>query len=248
MNNAICTVPVAPLRMQPAHQSEMISQVLFGECLSVLEQTGEWCKVRGLYDGYEGWLTFHLITPTEISTEVLDVKYIASDLINEISFSNQKFYIPMGASLPFFNESNSMLWDVRYIYNGKYKDIHEIFNSARFRETLLQWLHAPYFWGGKTLMGVDCSGFVQTVFKVFGIRLKRDAWQQAEQGRAVDCLLHSQFGDLAFFKNKNERIVHVGILLNTHEIIHASGKVRIDTINGAGRSTKSRTERSGLLR
>ncbi len=82
-------------------------------------------------------------------------------------------------------------------------------------------------------MGVDCSGFVQTVFKVHGIRFGRDAWQQAKEGEEVE-LSSIKTGDIAFFNNPDGKIIHVGILINASEIIHASGKVRIDKIDEEG--------------
>lgn len=83
-------------------------------------------------------------------------------------------------------------------------------------------------------MGVDCSGFVQTVFKLFGVQLLRDAYQQAEQGILIERLEKVKDGDVAFFQNENGRVTHVGILLNSSKIIHASGKVRIDTLDEQG--------------
>jgi cell wall-associated NlpC family hydrolase len=83
-------------------------------------------------------------------------------------------------------------------------------------------------------MGVDCSGFVQVVFKVLGIFLQRDAYLQATQGDKVENLLLSKTGDLAFFNNEAGRITHVGIVLEGNKIIHASGKVRIDTLTKEG--------------
>jgi cell wall-associated NlpC family hydrolase len=83
-------------------------------------------------------------------------------------------------------------------------------------------------------MGVDCSGFVQTTCKVAGIKLKRDAWQQATQGEPVNNLAEAQKGDIAFFQNDNGRVTHVGILLDNNKIIHASGKVRIDNLDEQG--------------
>jgi cell wall-associated NlpC family hydrolase len=72
------------------------------------------------------------------------------------------------------------------------------------------------------------------VFKQFGIKMKRDAWQQAEQGELVGFLQESRAGDLAFFDNEEGRITHVGIMLDNQTIIHASGTVRIDPIDNQG--------------
>ena len=100
-------------------------------------------------------------------------------------------------------------------------------------------------------MGVDCSGFVQTVFKVLGIPLRRDAYQQGEQGSLVEDLADAQITDLAFFNNESGRIIHVGLLLNQNQIIHASGKVRIDKLDEQGiinSETGKRTHRLHSIR
>jgi cell wall-associated NlpC family hydrolase len=72
------------------------------------------------------------------------------------------------------------------------------------------------------------------VFRQFGIRIQRDAWQQAEQGELLGFVQEARAGDLAFFDNEEGRITHVGIMLNNNRIIHASGMVRIDAIDTQG--------------
>jgi cell wall-associated NlpC family hydrolase len=120
-------------------------------------------------------------------------------------------------------------------------------NADTLKQLTAQWLNAPYMWGGRTIFGVDCSGFVQVNYKMMGVDLSRDAWQQAQQGKTVTKLKEAVCGDLAFFDDKEE-IVHVGILLGPEQIIHASGKVRIDRIDKKGIIHADSGKRTHLLR
>lgn len=110
----------------------------------------------------------------------------------------------------------------------------EDFTTENVRAAALRYLETPYLWGGRTRCGIDCSGFSQAVYQSMGIALPRDAWQQAEQGEVVGFLQEAVCGDLAFFDNEEGRITHVGVMLNAAEVIHASGKVRIDPIDNQG--------------
>ena len=95
-----------------------------------------------------------------------------------------------------------------------------------------QFLNAPYLWGGKSVLGIDCSGFTQQVYGLSGYNIPRDAYQQERIGKAI-LYENRKSSDIMFFI-KNNRIHHVGILISKNQIIHASGKVRIDGFNGMG--------------
>jgi hypothetical protein len=234
MEYGICSVAAAPVRKEASHRSEMVNQLLFGETMEVLEEKDEWLRIRSVYDQYEGWLTYHLISPIDQSTAVEDVCFIASSLTNPITMPDQLINAPMGAPLVGYDQETRLLWDERYKYHGTFRKTDRPFDPDFLRKTIQAWLNAPYLWGGKTFMGVDCSGFVQTVYRVLGIRLPRDAWQQAELGSLVENVKESRTGDLAFFCNEQQKVTHVGIVLEGGEIAHASGKVRIDTLTEKG--------------
>ena len=244
MKYSICAVAAAPVRKEPAHRSEMVNQLLFGELMEVLEENDEWIRVRSLYDDYEGWLTYHLIST--ISKEVAEAyqPFVATGITNPITLPDQLINAPMGSVLVGFDEETRLLWDEHYKYHGTYRNTSKPAEIHQLPKLVQPWINAPYLWGGKTFMGVDCSGFVQTIFKVLGIQLQRDAYQQAEQGRTVENISLAKEGDLGFFHNEKGRVTHVGIILSPGTIIHSSGKVKIDRLDDKGiinRETGKRT-------
>lgn len=233
MKYAICIVPAAPVRAEAAHRSEMTNQLLFGETMMVLEAGAEWLKIRSLYDAYEGWITVHLAEAVDEATATAAPCFLAAALLNTAHFGKEPLHLPMGAALTGFSETNKSLWNSNYQYNSSYINVEQPAGVEVLLQLARQWLNAPYLWGGKTILGVDCSGFIQTVFKMCGISLKRDAWQQAQQGNAVDFDAIKP-GDVVFFHNQNGKIIHVGLALSSQYIIHASGKVRIDVLDEKG--------------
>ena len=233
MTYAICSVSVAPIRKEAAHRSEMTSQLLFGEAVEIISTDKEWLQVRCIHDGYEGYLTEHLVTEAEQYTAASPAQYVTTGLLNGLEKSGETIPVPMGCSLPGFEAQSKNLWN-GFRYAGTYRDTKSGYTIHDLHTILKPWLHAPYLWGGRSFLGVDCSGFVQTAFKILGIQLLRDAWQQAGQGSAVATLQNSRAGDLAFFQNENGRIVHVGFVLEDQRIMHAAGKVRIDTLTEKG--------------
>ncbi len=247
MEFGICTVAAAPVRKEAAHRSEMVNQLLFGETMMTLDIKGEWLKVRSLYDGYEGWLTEHLVSEVPETLATSELQYIAKGLTNPVTLPDQLINAPMGAHLTAYDAETRLLWNEDYKYHGTFRDLSKPVSPDQLDHLVQAWINAPYLWGGKTFMGVDCSGFVQTIFKVLGVKIKRDAWQQAEQGSEVKNLKDAKKGDLAFFTNPEGRVVHVGILIDPDTIVHASGKVRKDRLDEKGITSRETGKRTHQL-
>ncbi len=143
----------------------------------------------------------------------------------------------IGSTLPSFDGMNFKLKNEKFVYNGQaitHGNGNDYDHEKILEKCALKYLHAPYLWGGRSPFGIDCSGFTQMVFKLMDVRLKRDAYQQAQQGKDIGFADLAQEGDLAFFENKEGKISHVGIILKNKKIIHASGCVRIDKIDAYG--------------
>lgn len=234
----VCRVAIAPLRVADADKAEMSSQLLFGDHVEILERTDRWLRVRNAYDGYEGWMDFKQVY--EISeSEYLqgkDAKFLVpAEMVNVVTDSTGgKYHLSPGSSLPSFDHGFCTLGTEKFelSFQPVIPALHPL--AEQIIANALFFLNTPYLWGGRNFYGIDCSGFVQTVFKLNGIDLKRDAWQQAEQGNTVDFLPEVKAGDVAFFDNAEGRIIHVGIMLNSSEIIHASGRVKIDKMDTEG--------------
>jgi cell wall-associated NlpC family hydrolase len=141
--------------------------------------------------------------------------------------------IVMGSSLPFYRSKKFFIGQKEFSYDGQVKTLTKP-DIKSVAENAFMYLNAPYLWGGRSPFGIDCSGFTQIIYKLSGILLSRDAWQQAQHGRSISSIEEAREGDLAFFKNDEDKIVHTGIVLNNNRIIHASGKVRVDKLDNHG--------------
>ncbi len=239
MKFAVCTVAIMPLRADSDDRSEMVNQVLFGETLEVLEQSLNWAHVRLTYDQYEGWVDpkqFIIIDEQEMKNLNSLPQFYSSDLLQFVINDRSKQMMPlaMGGHLSGLAQKMISVAGVRYTYEGFSVSSKIVPSRKKIIDNAMLFLNASYLWGGKTPFGVDCSGLTQTVFKLSGIKLPRDASMQAKQGSTVNFITDAFVGDLVFFDNDEGDIIHVGILLGDNKIIHASGKVRIDAIDHQG--------------
>ena len=252
MEYAVVTVAAAPVRRKAGHRQEMVNQLLFGETVKVLKARDDlWVKVRALHDNYEGWMTRTQLEETGEKTAGTRNLFASAELLYPGMIGDQPIHLAAGSSLPFFENGTGKIGIRDYRFAGKFvKRDEQVPSPTLVKELTASWVNAPYLWGGRTVLGVDCSGFVQVIYKLMGIDLARDAWQQAQEGNRVKKFSEARPGDLAFFDNR-EDIVHVGILLDNQQIIHASGKVRIDTLDKKGiinADTGKRTLRLRALR
>jgi uncharacterized protein YgiM (DUF1202 family) len=230
----ICNLAIVPVRSEPSDRSEIVTQLLFGEHIEILERQNQWARIKIQYDDYEGWVDskqYQVISEANYNQLSNEAIILNADLIDYISApENLLLPIPLGASLSFLNnnEINISNFDFEGTKTSGIKPKSALINTA------FMYLNAPYLWGGKTPFGIDCSGLTQMVYKLNGYKIHRDASQQALEGEPLSFIEESEAGDLAFFDNDEGNIIHVGIIMENNYIIHASGKVRIDRLDHLG--------------
>ncbi|HMI78451.1 MAG TPA: NlpC/P60 family protein [Ferruginibacter sp.] len=253
MSYAVCCVPVATVRIEPDHKAEMVSQLLFGECciITVVEKTG-WIKIVNKMDAYTGWCQQSHFQEIDDTQYYFEENNFTAGWVNEIDYNGHPMWVPFGSPLTAMKNGKASWRKNTVHYKGKVWSPATVKKDAKtVKQLAFKFLNSPYLWGGRSVFGVDCSGFSQSVYKLINIPLLRDAQQQATQGELVGFLQQAHCGDLAFFDDEEGRIIHVGILLNPNEIIHSAGKVRVDKIDSQGivnAETGIRTQRLRIIK
>ena len=224
--HAFCLVSVSPLRREPKDSAEMISQLLFGEIVKIHSILGPWVEVTTLLDDYKGFVdSKHLLPLSDEDTLNWQGIYTIQHNINkQISTPWGKQIISCGS---FIGPTPSFkIGDYSFECAAESQELN--------RDIVLgNLINTPYLWGGKSSFGIYCSGLSQLFFRLSGINLPRDAYQQAEIGKTI-AFGNNQKNNLAFFENKDGKIIHVGIIQENNNIIHASGRVRIDGLDESG--------------
>ena len=238
MNFGICLLSVVPVRNEPSDKAEMVTQLVFGDLLIIRESRQNWMMIRIVYDNYEGWVDekqLVILDENEFNRLNKASCRYTKDLA-EVVQDNSGNIIPVlfGSSLRLLENNRFTIADKSFIFTGHLSASAGKIQVRSVIEDSLLFLNAPYLWGGKTPFGVDCSGFIQAVFKVNGVKLLRDSGQQASQGETISLMDEALPGDLVFFDDDEGIITHVGLIIEKDKVIHASGKVRIDLIDHHG--------------
>jgi hypothetical protein len=218
----------------------MVTQVLFGEHFDIVQEMVGWSLVKLAFDGYEGWVDKKMITPVDgrARNKLINRLFaVTTDIFSFVQVNgDQNLLIVAGSSLPVWRPTlKKFSLDTetfKFSGNVSYRKIKK--KREFIIAQALKYFNAPYLWGGRSPLGIDCSGFTQIIYKMGGITLPRDTNQQVFSGTSISFVEEAEPGDLAFFDDDEGKIVHTGILWKKNKIIHASGKVRIDNVDQFG--------------
>ncbi len=240
MEFGICPVSVLPVRSEPAHRAEMISQLLFGELFEIHESQDNWLRIRTEWEGSTGWVNDIEIMPVTPAfyREASYMNVIVGETAEAFEDSRPEFpyRILPGSSLPFYRPDNQTfsLAQKTLKLQQPPKSREHLARQEEVIRIALEFVHAPYLKGGRSLFGIDGPGLIQMVLKIARIRIARMAIGQVQAGNPLHFLEEAASGDLVFFGDEGEEITHAGIYYAPGQVIHAAGKVRIDKLDHHG--------------
>lgn len=245
----ICHVGVAPVRREDDPASEQVTQVLYGETFDSLQVADDWIRVRLHADGYIGWVSSNQVTLFDESDfcefQALPKVYVIEKVLSLLERPNRNSSAHResvyGTALSIVGRRGKFLevklpdGSVAYAEESGVKDSSFVrdFSLKGLLDTANRFQGTSYVWGGRSAKGFDCSGFVQTVFRLNGVELPRDSSVQFSAGKFVGKKLRNlQPGDLLFFSHDGSKISHVALYIGKNKkFIHSSGFVRVNSFD-----------------
>ena len=241
-SSARVTVPVIALRPKPGLASGIDTELLMGEEVTVFERRDGWCWVKALSDGYVGYLPEPAIkegtaTPTHVVIPQRTFLYPEPELRKP-----HAAVLSMGSLVHVTGTAEArgnhyvVLEDGTAIFAKHVQPIGDN-RGGDFVDVALRFLETPYLWGGRSGLGIDCSGLVQLALSMTGRAAPRDTdMQAAGLGRPID-REELKRGDFVFWKG------HVAIMEDPETIVHANGH----TMTVARENFAAAIERIGWL-
>jgi len=212
-------VPVLPLRRQPRFDATLDTEALFGETLTVLDEREGWAWVQLARDGYVGYMPSEGLSP-DVRTPTHNVAALRTYVYPEPDFKRPPLaLLSMNALLSAAAAEGKFLAleSGGFVVAAHTRRVDE--TAADPVSVGLSFVGTPYLWGGRTSLGLDCSGLVQLANEAAGVPCPRDAdMQAAEIGRPLDPTVALARGDLVFWDG------HVGIMTSTTDVLHASAE------------------------
>ncbi|MBU2511006.1 C40 family peptidase [bacterium] len=233
----LINVSEANLYKSPTYKSEVTTQALLGEVVDVLEVTDSFSLVK-LNDSYQDWIDNQQLCDFRAFSETtVTIRSHVVRIHIEPNLTSQTIRdVTIGRNLPVADQNDNWIqivlpdglkgW-IEKAHVGKFPP----FSRENLVRQAMEFIGYPYFWGGKTPKGLDCSGFCQLVFSLLGKDIPRDSWMQHRDAQFVSHdYLAAKPGDLYFFGVSAEKIDHVGIALGGGRIIHGNGMIRINSL------------------
>lgn len=233
---SVASSGIVPIRREPSDASEMVSEILLGETATVLQQNERWLHIKTDFDHYEGWVNrsqMKLLKQDEYREWITSTNRILSAFFSYFVYTKiDALLVPPGAQVVKKDEVLTLPMG-SYIIQAEPIPL----KKASLLDTALQFLGVPYLWGGRTDSGIDCSGFIQTVYALHGLAMPRDSGQQVKMAGSITTNINdAKAGDLVYFSTHPGHITHVGFYLDDGLLLHASGNVKISRISGKNRS------------
>jgi len=216
---------IVNLRKESLESSEVVSQALFAEKVTVLEKKGDWSLVQ-TPDGYQGW-GYNLSLVKDYHPTHRVCRLFAHVYRNASIKFGPICTLPFGVGIEVIDDSE---WaqirfprgEIYYIQRENLS-LPKILSKQEIVTLSRQFLHVPYTWGGRSSFGFDCSGFVQMLYAQMGVLLPRDAREQILVLQKTEKLA---IGDLIFWGEQN-KIQHVGMYLGENRFIHSSSREKM---------------------